>query len=111
MNRAQIISGIKIVAAMMIALMIAFFLPSNPRSAFLFFAKLKNNFFAYFSKKTSYARLATTPLSAMTKMSKGVYAKEDKELGTVYIKITKDAEKTEQIIESNGQKIKIVYIK
>ncbi len=111
MSRNQIVTVIKIIAAMLIALVIAFLLPTNPRSTFLFIAKLQRNFSESISKKVASLRLATTPLSAMKQINKGVYAKEDKELGTVYIKVTKDAERTEQILESNGQKIKIIYIK
>jgi len=93
------------------ALFISSFLPSNPRSSVLFLTKLKNNFLVLFSNKNSYSRLVSTPLSAMKQISKGVYAKEDKELGTVYIKVTKDVEQTAQIIELNGKKIKIIYLK
>jgi hypothetical protein len=84
---------------------------NSPRLNPFFLAKLKKDFLALFSKKNSYGKLASTPLSAMTPISQGVFAKEDKELGTLYIKVTKEAERSEQILESNGKKIKIIYIK
>ncbi len=110
MNKANIVSGVKIVMAMTIALVIAFFIPTNPRSAFLFLAKLKNNFLAFVSQKTTSESLAKTHLFFMRQIGKGVYAKEDKKLKIIYVRVTKDAELVEKTIEVNGRKILLQYI-
>lgn len=63
----------------------------------------------FFAKKLPYKNLLTTPLSAMTPIAQGVYAKEDKDLKTIYVRITKEAKWEEKFIEINGQKILIRY--
>jgi hypothetical protein len=94
----------RVIIAMIAALLIALIFPTNPRSAFLYLAKIKDKF-AFLSQKKSYSNLGKTPAFFMKKISKGVYAKEDKDLGTVYIKFTKDVRWEEKMITVNGQKI------
>ena len=110
MNKNSIFSGIKIIFSLVASLIITiilsktFFSFNTPRFNISYLAKL-------FPKKNNYGKFTTIPLSSMTPIAKGIYAKEDKELKTVYIRVTKDAEWQEKIIESNGHKILLRYPK
>jgi hypothetical protein len=95
----------RVAIAMIAGLLIALLLPTNPRSTFLYLVKIKGHFDSLLNQKKTYAYLGKTPTFFMKQISKGIYAKEDKELGTIYIKISKDIQWEEKIINVNGQKI------
>lgn len=61
--------------------------------------------------QNTFNAISNIPASQMSMISKGVYAKEDEGLKTVYIRITQDANWDAQIIDYNGQKIKILIPK
>lgn len=83
------------------------FYPSYPRLNPQFLANIAK----LFQKKNPYDELKNLPLTAMKKVSKGIYAIEKPTLNTVFVRITKDAEWNETIIEYNGKRFKILLPK
>jgi uncharacterized protein YycO len=107
MSKNSIFSGVKIVFSLVVSLIITIILS---KTLFSFNTPRFNiSYLVRLFPKNNYGKLATIPLSSMTQISKGIYAKEDKELKTVYIRVTKDAQWQEKIIESNGHKILLRY--
>lgn len=61
--------------------------------------------------QSPYDSLINIPASQMNSVAQGVYAKEDTNLKTVYIRMTNDVSWDAQIIDYQGQKIKILVPK
>lgn len=108
------ITQIKLISVMLVAIMFTqfvskiFFIGGTPRINFQFLAKLFPKKIENQKKMEEYTNL---PVIALSNLSKGIYAKEDKQNNIMYIRVTKDAPWQEKIINANGKKILIRLIK
>lgn len=116
------------------------FITGTPRINPLFIAKLQNLPSAFTEKTTKFIallRVTPTPMNVATNNSSaisaqdqkmiqnldklpvaslnliatGIYAKEDKNSSTIYVRVTKDAQWEEKVIEIDGKKITLQFPK
>lgn len=115
MNRFK--DFIKIISALVIAFIIVslasstLFIQPTPRINPLFFADIKTYLADLFPKKNSAFSYSSLPLNALTPLSKGVYAINDKVNKTIYIRFTNDVEWDEKVIQSEGKTYTIRFPK
>lgn len=62
-------------------------------------------------QKTVLQQFQFLPTNALNKVAQGVYAKEDSETNTVYIRLTKDIQWETRTIDWNGKKIQALFPK
>lgn len=132
--KKQITQKTKIFLAILISLVIVtltsnvIFIANTPRLNKLFLTELINlpqtvvdNSKAFLTslglsqkeknKNEAIKNLSNLPLSQLKPIAKGVYAKEDISNNIYYVRVTKDADFEERIIDYRGQKIKIRFPK
>lgn len=113
---------LKIIIVLLLALLLTntlsktVFLANTPRIDKAFFTNLKtlpNNFIASLSRKpaNTIKKFESLPITALKPMTEGVYAAEDETGKIVYIRVTKDVEYEEKIINYEGKKIKVRFPK
>ena len=118
-NYRFIKTGLKIIFSFVISFVLTIFLSQNlfflhtPKLNPLFLARIKERMINLFKGNTDkkLAEKSLSSFSTMIKISRGVYAKEDKELQTVYIRITDEAVWDDKIINVNGKKIMLRVLK
>lgn len=92
MNK-HVLNYFKIILALVMAFIIALissstlFYPASPQLNPQFIANVSQ----LFQKKNPYDELKNLPLSAMKKISQGVYAKKEPSLNTTFVRITREA--------------------
>lgn len=80
------------------------FYPASPRVNPQFLANVAK----LFEKKNPYDQLKNISLTTMTKISQGVYAKEEPSLNTTFIRITSEAKFEIKEVTINGKLVRIL---
>lgn len=110
---------IKILLAVMFSFVVSRFLSNtvfisgSTRVNTAFFAQIPSYISSVFrpAQNVDFARIRSLPNTALKSVGKGVYAKDDETGKFVYIRVTKDAQWEERIINYNGKQIKVSFPK